>query len=97
MRKDLHQLYIQPRAGILSLSLSLSLSPYIYIYIVKKLHTNKPNNPILKIGYRIKKRILSRELLNRQEALKEVLNFLSHQGNANRNNSEVPSYTHENG
>jgi hypothetical protein len=32
-----------------------------------------------------------------QEVLKEIFKVLRHQGNANQNNSEVPSYTHQNG
>jgi hypothetical protein len=35
--------------------------------------------------------------LNGQEALKESFKALSHQENANQNDSEIPPYTHQNG
>jgi hypothetical protein len=47
--------------------------------------------------YRTKQRILNREILNDQEILKEILNILSHQGNANQNNTEISSFTNQNG
>ena len=46
---------------------------------------------------RAKQKILKREISNGQEALKEMFNILSHQGNANQNNSEIPPYTYQNG
>jgi hypothetical protein len=49
------------------------------------------------MGYRANQRILNRRLSNGQEANKEIFNILSHQGNANGDNFEVPSYTHQNG
>ena len=58
------------------------------------LPTNKPNNQFLKMGYRTKQRILNRGVLNGREALKEMFSIFSHQGNANQNNPEIPSYTH---
>ena len=48
------------------------------------------------MGYRAKQRILNRGISNGQEALKEMFNILSHQGNANPNNPEIPSYTNQN-
>jgi hypothetical protein len=48
------------------------------------------------VGYRTKQRILNSGNSNGKEALKEMINILSHQGNANQNNSEVPSDTHQN-
>ena len=45
------------------------------------------------MGYRSKQRILNRRFLNGQKILKEMVNILSHQGNANQNGSEIPSYT----
>jgi hypothetical protein len=48
------------------------------------------------MGNRAKQRILSRGVPNGQEALKEMFKALSHQGNANQNNFEIPSYTNHN-
>jgi hypothetical protein len=42
-------------------------------------------------------RILNRGISNGWEALKEMFNILSHQGNANQNNFEIASYTSQNG
>jgi len=42
------------------------------------------------MGYRAKGRILNWGILNGQEALKEMLNILSHQANANQNSPEIP-------
>jgi len=36
-------------------------------------------------------------LLNGQEAPKEMFNILSHQGNVNQNNPEIPPHTNLNG
>ena len=47
------------------------------------------------MGYISKQRILNRRISNDQKTLKEMLNILSQQGNANQNNSEVPSYQSE--
>ena len=47
--------------------------------------------------YRSKQRILNRRIFHGREALKEMFNSLSHKGNANQNDSEIPSYTHQNG
>jgi hypothetical protein len=66
------------------------------IYKLKKLDSSKPNNPVLKIQYRAKQRLLKRGLSNGQETIKEILNVLSHQENANQNDSEIPSYTNQN-
>ena len=49
------------------------------------------------MGYRVKQIILNRGILDGQEALKELFKVLTHQENANQNNSEVPYYTHQNG
>ena len=48
---------------------------------LKKLDTNNTNNPIKKWGTEIN-RILTRGILNGLEALKEMFNVLSYQGNA---------------
>ena len=47
------------------------------------------------MGCRAKQKILKREISNGQEALKEMFNVLSHQGNANHNISEVLLYPSE--
>ena len=49
------------------------------------------------MGYRTKQRIHNRGVLNGQEALKEMFKVLSHQGNANQNNPEIPFHTSQNG
>ena len=64
---------------------------------LKKLDINKLNNPLFIMGYISKQRILNRETSNGQEALKEMLDIRSNQGNANENNFEIlmwdsPSY-----
>ena len=44
------------------------------------------------MGYRAKQRILHREISTSGEALLKKINILiSHQENANQNNSEIPS------
>jgi hypothetical protein len=67
------------------------LIPKIYKEF-EKLDTNKPNNPIEKSRQRLFKRGISKD----QEALKEVCNILSYQGNVNQNDPEIPSYSHQN-
>jgi hypothetical protein len=54
---------------------------------LKKLDSREPNNPI-KNGVQAKQRIFSWGILNGQESPKEILNIVSHQGNANQNNPE---------
>ena len=49
------------------------------------------------MGYTAKQRILSKGISNDQEALKESFNILNHQGNANKNDPEIPLYTNQNG
>ena len=46
---------------------------------------------------RAKQKILKREISNGQEALKEMFKVLSHQGNANQNDPEIPPCTNQNG
>jgi hypothetical protein len=50
-----------------------------------------------KRGYRAKQRILNRGINNGSEALKEIFNILSHKGNANQNNPEIPPFTSQHG
>ena len=47
--------------------------------------------------YRTKQRILNRGILNGQKVLKEMFNIITHQGNANQNDPEIPPYTNQNG
>jgi hypothetical protein len=49
------------------------------------------------MGFRTKQIILHRGIPNGQEAPKEMVNVLSHQGNANQNNCEILSHTSQNG
>ncbi|KAL6076036.1 hypothetical protein STEG23_033551 [Scotinomys teguina] len=53
------------------------------------------NYPLM--GYRAKQRIYGRRILNGRKTFKEMLNILTHQRNANQNNSKIPSYTCQNG
>ena len=46
---------------------------------------------------RAKQKILKREISNGQEALKEMFKVLSHQGNANQNDPEIPPHISQNG
>jgi hypothetical protein len=46
------------------------------------------------MGYRTKYRIIKRVISNGSETFKEMLNVLSHQGNANQNDSGIPPYNH---
>ena len=48
------------------------------------------------MGHRAKQRILNRGILDGLEALKEMLNILSHQGNTNQNDPEIPLLTSQN-
>ncbi|KAL6055662.1 hypothetical protein STEG23_034224, partial [Scotinomys teguina] len=50
--------------------------------------------PTLLVGT---KRILNRRIPNGQKTFMELLNILSYQGNSNQNDSEIPSYTCQNG
>jgi hypothetical protein len=86
------------RAVGCSYPLSHLTSPYPkYIKELKKLDTNKSNNPTRKTRNRTKQRILNRGISNGQETLKDTFNILSHLGNANQNDSEIPTLTHQNG
>ena len=48
------------------------------------------------MGYIAKQRMLNKGILNGREALKEMFNILSHQGNANQNNAKIPPYAKQN-
>jgi hypothetical protein len=43
------------------------------------------------MGYRSKQKILNGGISNGRETLKAMFNILSYQGNANQNDSEIPS------
>ena len=45
------------------------------------------------MGYRRKQKVLNRAISNGLESSKEVLDILSHQGNANQNNPKIPPHT----
>jgi hypothetical protein len=47
--------------------------------------------------YNAKQRILNWGILNGREAPKEIFNILSHKGNTNKNDPEIPPYTNQNG
>ena len=47
--------------------------------------------------YRGKQRIHNRRISNGLEVLKEMFKVLSHQGNANQNDPEIPPHTNQNG
>jgi hypothetical protein len=48
-----------------------------------------------KMEYRTKQKILNRGISNGLAALTEMLNILSHQGNTNQDDPEIPPYTHQ--
>jgi hypothetical protein len=47
--------------------------------------------------YKSKPRILDRGISKGWEVLKEMFSILSHQGNANQNDPEIPTYSNQNG
>jgi hypothetical protein len=47
------------------------------------------------MGYRVKQSVLNRDISNDWGAL-EMFNILSHQGNANQNDPEIPTYRNQN-
>jgi hypothetical protein len=47
--------------------------------------------------FKAKQRIINGGITNVREAIKEIFKVLGHQGSTSQNNSEVPSYTHQNG
>jgi hypothetical protein len=49
------------------------------------------------MGYRAKQRILNWGILKGHEAPKDIFNILSHQGNTDQNNLEIPPHTSQNG
>jgi hypothetical protein len=49
------------------------------------------------MGCRAKKRILNGRSSNGLQAPKEMFNILSHQGNANQNDPEIPPHSNQNG
>ena len=81
MEKYLHQPYIQERANIQNMF---------------KKNLRNWTLTIYEMRYRAKRKILNRRIFNGREALKEMFNILSHQGNANQNHSEIPPYTNQN-
>jgi hypothetical protein len=76
----------------------LSLIPLISeIYKELKLTTKKPNNPIKKWGTELNREFTTEESRMAEKHLKEKIKVLSHQGNTNQNNPEIPSHTSQNG
>ena len=49
------------------------------------------------MGYRPKQRILNRQISNGRKTPKKMFNIHRHQKNTNQNNSEISSYTRQNG
>lgn len=49
------------------------------------------------MGYRAIQRILNNELINGWESLRQMFDVLSHHTNGHQNDSEILSYTHQNG
>lgn len=64
---------------------------------LEKLDTNNLSNQTEKMGYTDKQRIRGRGNSNDLEAINEMFNIPSHQGNANQSDSEVLFYTYQNG
>ncbi|KAL6056132.1 hypothetical protein STEG23_003070 [Scotinomys teguina] len=63
---------------------------------LKKHDIKTPDSPIGKWAIELN-RIYGRRISNGRKTFKELLNVLTHQKNANQNNSEIPSYTCQNG
>ena len=63
---------------------------------LKKLDINKPNNPFKRWGTKLNIEF-SKGISNGQETFREMFNTLSHQGNVNQKDSEIPSYAYQNG
>ena len=63
----------------------------------KNIHSIKPSNNILKWGTVLNKKILDRGISESREAVKEIINTLRHHRNSNQNDSEILSYTYQNG
>ena len=64
---------------------------------LKELDIKIPNNPILKLGTDLNREFSAEESQMTERYLKGLLNILNHQGNENQNDSEIPSYTCQNG
>jgi hypothetical protein len=62
---------------------------------LKKLDIEK-QNLLFQVGYRSIERIINIRISNGWKTLKEMFNILSHQGNANQNYFDIPSYTCQN-
>ena len=85
MGKDLHQPHTEQRTDLQNIQRTQETRHQ------NTIHSN------LTMGYRSKQRILNRRISNVQKTLKEMLNILSHHRNTNQNESEVSSYTIQNG
>ena len=68
--------------------------------VFKKLDSKILNNPIKKWGTELNRDFSTEEfqmILKDQKILKDMFNFFSYQRSENQNNSEIPSYTCQNG
>jgi len=64
---------------------------------LKKLDSRESNNPIKKGDTKENKEFSTEEYRMAEEIHKGMFNILSHQGNANQNNPEIPPHTSQNG
>jgi hypothetical protein len=64
---------------------------------LKKLDSREPNNLIKKQGTELNNEFSTEEYQMAEKHLKKMFNILSHQGNANQNNPEIPPHTSQNG
>ncbi|KAL6089245.1 hypothetical protein STEG23_036601 [Scotinomys teguina] len=64
---------------------------------LKKHDIKTPNSPIEKWAIELNREFTAEEYRMAERTLKEMLNILTHQRNANQNNSKIPSYTCQNG
>ena len=62
---------------------------------LKKLEIKRTNN-LIKMGYITKHKTLNKQISNASKTLKKMLNIMSHEKDANLNNSEILSYTCQN-
>ncbi|KAL6083093.1 hypothetical protein STEG23_032669 [Scotinomys teguina] len=64
---------------------------------LKKYDIKTSNSPIEKWAIELNREFMAEEYRMAGKTLKEMLNILTHQRNANQNNSKIPSYTRQNG
>jgi hypothetical protein len=78
--------------------LSWSIFSFRSLRLPQILINNKhPNNPIKKWDSELNKEFSPEEYRMAEKHLKKMFKILTHQGNANQNNPEIPPHTSQNG